>query len=81
MMNRNEECDELMGFFEYAHLSPELQTISKPFGELATRLYDTLPRSMQLQQGLQHLLAAKDCCVRARLRAKQVADELAEKVE
>jgi len=32
-----------MQFFAYAHLPSQLQVISRPFGELAQTMVDTLP--------------------------------------
>jgi hypothetical protein len=53
-------------FFEYEHLPPALQKVSKPFGDLAFDLAST--RALQgpeLTVGLRKLLEAKDCMVRA----------------
>lgn len=54
-------------YFRYEHLPPKLQEISKPFGELAVELAETLPRNPETSAGLRKLLEAKDCCVRAAL--------------
>lgn len=54
-------------FFAYAHLPPHLQEISKPFGELAQQIVDTLPANAERTAGLRKLLEAKDCIVRAKL--------------
>ena len=59
--------DRMMQFFEYAHLPEHLQEISKPFGELAQKMVDTLPSNAERTAGLRKLLEAKDCLVRARL--------------
>lgn len=59
--------EPLMQFFTYAHLKPELQGTSKPFGELAQHLVDTLPRNPERTVALRKLLEAKDCAVRALL--------------
>ena len=64
MSNRN---DPMLQWFAYAHLKPELQVISKPFGELALLMVDTLPRNPERSAGLRKLLEAKDCAVRASL--------------
>jgi hypothetical protein len=63
----NGRHDYLMQFFAYAHLPPHLQEISKPFGELAQQLVDTLPSNPERSAGLRKLLEAKDCFVRAKL--------------
>jgi len=57
-------------FFAYEHLPPHLKTISQPFGELANRMYSNFKGSSGAQAeqaalGLQKLLEAKDCFVRA----------------
>lgn len=52
-------------FFQYAHLSPGLQQVSKPFCELAAHLVATLPRNPESTVALRKLLEAKDCAVRA----------------
>ena len=59
--------DRMMQFFAYAHLPPHLQEISKPFGELAQQIVDTLPANAERTAGLRKLLEAKDCIVRAKL--------------
>ncbi len=56
-----------MQFFAYAHLPPHLQEISKPFGDLAHQIVDTLPANAERTAGLRKLLEAKDCIVRAKL--------------
>ena len=57
----------IMKYFEYAHLSPRLQEVSKPIGELAKLMDDTLPDGPEKSAGLRKLLEAKDCLVRARM--------------
>ncbi len=59
--------DRMMQFFAYAHLPPHLQEISKPFGDLAQQIVDTLPANPERTAGLRKLLEAKDCIVRAKL--------------
>lgn len=59
--------DPMMQFFAYAHLPPHLQAVSKPFGDLAQQMVDTLPRNPERSAGLRKLLEAKDCAVRASL--------------
>jgi len=55
----------LLQFFAYEHLPANLQVISKPFGELARNIVDTLPRNPERTVALRKLLEAKDCAVRA----------------
>jgi hypothetical protein len=54
-------------FFEFNHLPPRLQDVSKPLGELAALLDDLLPDGAEKSAGMRKLLEAKDCFVRARL--------------
>lgn len=57
--------DRMLQFFEYAHLPPQLQAVSKPFGDLALNICATLPSNPERTAGLRKLLEAKDCAVRA----------------
>lgn len=59
--------DRMMQFFAYNHLPASLQEISKPFGDLAQHIVDTLPSNAERTVGLRKLLEAKDCAVRAKL--------------
>lgn len=59
--------DRMMQFFAYEHLPPHLQEISKPFGEMAKQIVETLPANAERTAGLRKLLEAKDCIVRAKL--------------
>ncbi|PRX66091.1 hypothetical protein B0I32_106227 [Nonomuraea fuscirosea] len=54
-------------FFEYDHLPPHLQAVSKPSADLAQAMIDALPDGTELTVGLRKLLEAKDCFVRAAL--------------
>jgi hypothetical protein len=64
---------EQLKYFEYSHLPEYLQAISKPFCELA---YDMEARlyGRELVKGLDKLIEAKDCCVRARLSGGKASD-------
>ena len=55
----------LMQFFAYEHLPAHLQAVSKPFGELARQIQETLPDNPEKTTALRKLLEAKDCAVRA----------------
>jgi hypothetical protein len=57
----------MLQFFEYAHLPPHLQAVSKPFGELAELIVQGLPQNPERTVALRKLLEAKDCAVRAML--------------
>lgn len=56
---------DILQFFAYEHLKPELQVVSKPFGDLAREMAATLPPCAELSTGLRKLLEAKDCAIRA----------------
>ena len=59
--------EHIMQFFAHAHLPEEAAAVSRPFGELAERLIDTLPRNPERSVALRKLLEAKDAAVRAHL--------------
>lgn len=60
-------ADAMLQFFAYTHLPARLQAVSKPFGDLAQQMVDTLPWNVERTAGLRKLLEAKDCAVRALL--------------
>ena len=57
----------IMEFFEYRHLPPRIQVVSKRVAELATYMDNSLPDGAEKSAGLRKLLEAKDCFVRANL--------------
>lgn len=57
----------IMKYFNYSHLPPFLQEVSKPFYDLATFMNKTLPDCAEKTAGLRKLLEAKDCFVRTKL--------------
>lgn len=57
--------DKLLQFFAYEHLPPHLQAVSKPFGDLATKMAAELPANPESTVAMRKLLEAKDCAVRA----------------
>ena len=57
----------IMKYFAYQHLPAHLQEVSKPIGDLATLMDETLPDGAEKSAGLRKLLEAKDALVRARL--------------
>ncbi len=67
-----EPTEHIIQFFAFAHLPPALAEISRPFGELAQIIVDTLPRNPERTVALRKLLEAKDAAVRAKL-AKDAA--------
>ena len=60
-------ANPIMKYFEFAHLPPHLQEVSKPIGELAKQMEEQLPDGPEKSAGLRKLLEAKDCFVRAKL--------------
>lgn len=57
--------EPILQFFAYEHLREDLQPISKPFGDTARWIVETLPRNPQRTIALNKLLEAKDAAVRA----------------
>ncbi|HHR6132189.1 TPA: hypothetical protein ACS72K_003836 [Providencia alcalifaciens] len=57
----------IMKYFEYQHLPPHLQEVSKPIGDLAKQMDEQLPDGAEKSAGLRKLIEAKDCFVRAKL--------------
>ncbi|EMM3426269.1 MULTISPECIES: hypothetical protein [Klebsiella] len=57
----------IMKYFAYQHLPAHLQEVSKPIGDLATLMDESLPDSAEKSVGLRKLLEAKDALVRAKL--------------
>ena len=57
----------LLRYFKYDHLPAHLQAISKPFGDLAQWMEETLPDGAEKTVGMRKLLEAKDCAVRSTL--------------
>jgi hypothetical protein len=53
--------DRMLQFFAYEHLPPHLQGVSKPFGDLASTIVETLPSNAERTVALRKLLEAKDC--------------------
>lgn len=57
----------IMKYFGFSHLPENLQSVSKPIGELAQTMDNDLSDCAEKSAGLRKLLEAKDCFVRARL--------------
>lgn len=57
----------IMKYFAYEHLPAHLQEISKPIGDLARQMDESLPDGAEKSTGLRKLLEAKDALVRAKL--------------
>lgn len=61
------DIERMLQFFAYEHLPEHLKAESRPFGEMARHIVETLPRNPERTVCLRKLLEAKDCAVRARL--------------
>ena len=59
--------EPIMQFFAYEHLPSAMQSVSRPFCELAKSVVETLPRCAERTVALRKLLEAKDAAVRASL--------------
>lgn len=57
--------DPILQFFAFEHLPQPLQSVSKPFGQIAIVMVMTLPDNPERAAGLRKLLEAKDCAVRS----------------
>lgn len=66
--------EPMLQFFNYEHLPAHLQAISKPFGDLARWMAESLPRNPERTVGLRKLLEAKDCAVRAAIDATRTGE-------
>jgi hypothetical protein len=62
---KGNDMSTIMQFFAYSHLPAFLQAVSKPFGELAEAVVQTLPDNEERAVALRKLLEAKDAAVRA----------------
>lgn len=62
--------EQILQYFEYEHLPPHLQEISRPISIIARDMAWNLPESPEVTAGLRKLLEAKDCFVRAGLPTK-----------
>jgi hypothetical protein len=58
----------IIKYFAYQHLPAHLQEVSKPIGDLATLMDESLPDGAEKSAGLRKLLEAKDALVRVGLR-------------
>lgn len=64
---RRPEVQRLWGYFEYSHLPPHLQRVSRHYAVMVDVLLSLLPDSPELTVALRKLLESKDCAVRAAL--------------
>jgi len=59
--------EPMLRWFDYNHLPPKLQEVSKPFGDLAGSLVSKLAPSAERTVALRKLLESKDAAVRAHI--------------
>lgn len=57
-------------YFAYEHLPEHLREVSKPVGDLARQMEESLPDGPEKSAGMRKLLEAKDCFVRSALEKK-----------
>lgn len=62
-----ENKNPIMKYFAFEHLPEYLQVVSKPIGDLARLMDQSLPNGPEKSAGLRKLLEAKDCFVRSKL--------------
>lgn len=67
MDSQQPQTEHILQFFAFAHLPEHLQAVSRPFGEMANQIVETLPRNPERTVALRKLLEAKDAAVRALL--------------
>ena len=71
-MPRHPGTTALLRWFDYDHLPPHFQAVSAPFHRLAHEVTVLLPDDdPELTTGLRKILEAKDCIVRAAIRARE----------
>lgn len=61
------QCDALMRYFDFLHLPPKLQHVSRHFYTLAEIVRNTVPDGPEKTVCLRKLLESKDAAVRAAL--------------
>lgn len=59
--------ERMLKWFEYGHLPEKLQAVSKPFGDLAVSLCESVEPGPERTVALRKLLEGKDAAVRAAL--------------
>lgn len=59
--------ERMLKWFEYAHLPEILRDVSRPFGELAQKIVETVEPGPERTEALRKLLQSKDACVRAKV--------------
>lgn len=59
----------LLNFFRHGHLPEHLAEVARPISKLANDMANSLPENPEVTVGLRKLLEAKDCFVRAAVKA------------
>lgn len=70
---RHPSTQQAVEFFDGEHLAPLFAAVSEKCNKLAHEMVELLPDDPELSAGLRKLLEAKDCFVRARVRAVRKA--------
>ena len=73
---RHHSTVHLLSLFEYEHLPPHLQDISKPLHDLAHDMADHLEDGPELSTGLRHLWDAKNNLVMQRVIDRRKAADV-----
>lgn len=60
---------DVLRYFAFSHLPEDLQEVARPVKAIADQMAETL-RGRELVKGLDALLVAKDCFVRAKLSGR-----------
>ncbi len=63
--------DALLRWFEFAHLPPSLQLVSRQFSVLALSICQSLPPCAERTVALRTLLESKDAAVRAAIQGSE----------
>lgn len=63
----HQSISNVLKFFTWEHLPPDLQEVSKPFATLALHVAERNPDNAETTVALRKLLEAKDAAVRASL--------------
>lgn len=72
LSNRHPSTTALLEWFQYSHLpAGPVRQVSIEVSLFARRIVDKLPDDPELSAGLRYLLEAKDCFVRATIRAER----------
>jgi hypothetical protein len=66
----NPTGDRMLRWFEYEHLPPHLQRVSKEFCQLADTIVALIPSGPERTVALRKLLESKDAAVRAAIEGQ-----------